>query len=84
MSAIVKQPTNAAVVTPSNTITFEPSLIYMGASGNIRVTLEGAPLIASRTLIFSPPAGSILPFKVIRVWSTNTILAGGGSIIRLF
>jgi hypothetical protein len=41
--------------------------LFAGVAGNVVVTTEGG-----HKLTFTLPAGSILPFSIVRVWSTNT------------
>jgi hypothetical protein len=70
-------PGDAAVVTPSDTVSFEPSVLYVGVTGNLRVTTaEG-----SDVLFPAVPAGFVLPVRVTRVWATNTVAS---SIVRVF
>ena len=70
-------PGNAAVVTPNDGNNFEPSVIYTGNGGTIRVlTAEGTDITVTNLA-----AGSILPVRVVRVFSTTTTATG---IIRIF
>lgn len=61
---------DAVVITPSNSIVFDPPLrgLYVGVTGNINlVTANG------NTILFSNvPAGLILPVYCAQVLSTNT------------
>jgi hypothetical protein len=71
-------PGDAAVVTPSDTNNFrEPSVIWIGTAGNVRVlTAQGSDVLFSAV-----PGGTVLPVQVIRVWSTNT---NALNIVRIF
>jgi hypothetical protein len=62
-------PGGAVAITPSNTVNLaNPSVIYIGVSGNIRVlTAQGDDVTFNAVL-----AGTVLPVQVIRVWATNT------------
>ena len=67
-------PTAAAAVTPSDTLTFPPSLIYVGSVGDVAVLpadQAGAatPLAVTFT---APPVGTTLPVLAIRVMATGT------------
>lgn len=61
-------PEDAAAVTPSDTTTFEPSVIYVGSAGNVKVdTAQGT------TVTFvGVQAGGVIPVRVRRVWSAGT------------
>lgn len=70
-------PGDAAVVTPSDGNNFQPSVIYTGSGGTIRVlTAEGTDITFTNLA-----TGSILPLRVVRVFSTITTASG---IIRIF
>lgn len=70
-------PGDAAVVTPNDGNNFEPSVIYTGTGGTIRVlTAEGTDVTFNNAL-----SGSILPVRVVRVWATNTTAT---SMVRIF
>lgn len=70
-------PGDAAAVTPSDTDTFTPSVIYTGSGGIIRVmTAQGTDVTFNAT-----QAGSVLPLQVIRVYSTTT---SATNIVRIF
>ena len=61
-------PGDAALITTSDTTTFNPSVLYVGVGGNVRVlTAQGTDIVFA-----SVPAGFILPVQVIRVYATNT------------
>ena len=61
-------PGDAALITTSDTVTFNPSVLYIGVGGNVRVlTAQGTDIVFSAV-----PAGFILPVQVIRVYATNT------------
>jgi hypothetical protein len=71
-------PGDAAAVTPSNSVNLtEPSVIYVGTSGNVQVTTA-----QGSTVVFSNMAsGAILPVQVLRVWQTNTTAT---NLVRVF
>lgn len=61
-------PGDAELVTTSDTTTFNPSVLYIGGTGNVRVqTAQGTDIVFSDV-----PAGYILPVQVIQVYATNT------------
>lgn len=73
--------TNAAAVTPSDTVnlTNVAKALYIGGAGNVAVYMEDAPLT---TVVFNnAQAGSVLPIRVVRVLATNTTATG---IVSLF
>lgn len=70
-------PGDAALVTPSDVDTFNPSVLYIGGTGNVRVlTAQGTDIVLSAI-----PAGFILPVQVIQVFATNTTVT---SIARIY
>ena len=71
-------PGDAAAVTPSDTVNFvEPSVLFVGGGGNVRVlTAQGSDVTFTGVL-----AGSILPLQVLRVFSTSTTAT---NIVRVF
>lgn len=70
-------PGDAALVTTSDVITFNPSVLYIGGGGNVRVlTAQGTDIVFG-----SVPAGFILPVQVIQVFATNTTAT---SIARIY
>lgn len=61
-------PEDAAAVTPSDTATFEPSVIYVGGAGKVKVTtVQGSDVTFTAV-----PAGTRLPVRVKRVWQNGT------------
>jgi hypothetical protein len=59
------------------TPTFNPSVLYIGGTGNVRVlTAQGTDIVFSAI-----PAGFILPVQVIQVFATNTTVT---SIARIY
>lgn len=70
-------PGDAAAVTPSDTNTFNPSVLFVGGVGN--VTLKTAQ--GSTVLFFSVPGGSIIPVQAIQVLATGTTAS---NIVRIF
>jgi hypothetical protein len=80
--------TQAAVVTPSDTIAYATNLnqacLYVGVAGDIKVILpgvtqaDGSPPTAAEAIVFKAvPAGSILPVIVDYVLATGTTAATG-------
>lgn len=61
-------PEDAAAVTKSDSTTFEPSVVYVGGAGNVKVdTAQGT------TVTFvGIQAGGVIPVRVCRVYSTDT------------
>jgi hypothetical protein len=70
-------PGDAASVTTSDTTVFSPSIVYVGVTGNVRVTTAQGTDVTFNAL----PAGAVLPVQVIKVWATNTTAS---SIVRIF
>jgi len=62
-------PGDAAAITVSDTVNLaRPSIIYVGAIGNVKVTTaEGTDVTFTNV-----QAGQVIPVQVIRVWSTGT------------
>ena len=62
-------PGDAAAVTPSDTVNLaNPSVIYVGGTGNVKVrTAQG-----SDVTFVGVPAGAVIPVQVIRVWDNGT------------
>lgn len=72
-------PGNAAAVTTSDTKNLpQPSIIYTGAGGSVKVTTADGTDITFTGL----NAGSVIPVQVIRVWSTGTTTTSG--IVAIF
>lgn len=71
-------PGSAASVTPSDTLDLPtPSVIYVGVSGNVRVTTaQGTDVIFSNV-----SSGQVIPVQVIRVWATGTTAT---TLVRIF
>ena len=62
-------PAGAQAVTPSNTVDLpNPSVIYVGTTGNIQVNTANGDTVT----FSSVPSGSVLPVQVTRVWATST------------
>ncbi len=72
----VTQPTRAQDVTPSDSTTFAPSTLYVGNTGNVRVTTAGGD-----TVTFHAVTPGFFPVRVIKVLNTNTTAS---QILRLF
>lgn len=71
----VTQPERAAIVTPSDTTTFEPSTLYIGGTGMVSVQTVGGDVVNFNNVV------GWFPVKVVKVRSTSTTATG---IIRLF
>lgn len=70
-------PGDAASVTPSDSTLFNPSVLYCGSGGIVRVrTAQGTDITFN-----SIQPGSILPLQVIRVYSSTTTAT---NIVRIF
>ena len=71
-------PGDAAVVTTSDTVNLrEPSVLFSGTGGTIRVlTAEGSDVTFTNL-----QPGAILPLRVIRVYASTTTAT---SIVRIF
>lgn len=71
-------PGDAAAVTTSNTVNFnEPSVIFAGSGGIIRVlTAQGSDVTFNNV-----QAGAILPVQVIRVFASTTTAT---NMVRIF
>lgn len=62
-------PGGAKAVTPDdNTNLTYPSVIYVGGTGNVKVTTAQGDAVTFSGV----PAGFVIPVQVIRVWSTGT------------
>ena len=71
-------PGDAAAVTPSDTNNLrEPSVIFVGTAGNVKVTTAQG----SDVVFVAVPGGTVLPVQVIRVWATGTAAT---NIVRIF
>lgn len=55
-------------VTPSDTGRIRATALYVGGGGNLHVLMEDE----SEVTFIGVPAGSILPIRVLRVFSTST------------
>ena len=72
-------PGDAAAVTTSDTLTLpQPSIIYSGSGGSVKVTTAQGTDITFTGLA----PGSIIPVQVIRVWTTGTTTTTG--IVAIF
>lgn len=62
-------PGDAAAVTPNDSTNLsQPSVIYVGGAGNVKVrTAQGTDVTFTGVL-----GGTVIPVQVIRVWSTGT------------
>ena len=75
-------PGNAGTVTVSDSVNLpEPSIIYVGAAGNVKVTTARG----SDVTFIGVQAGQVIPVQVLRVWSTGTTVATPNTnLIRIF
>lgn len=71
-------PGGAEAVTPNDSTNLTtPSVIYVGVSGNVKVTTAQG----DATTFVGVLAGTVIPVQVIRVWSTGTTAT---SIVRIY
>jgi hypothetical protein len=70
-------PGDATDLSPSDTDTFTPSVIYCGGGGSVAVTTAQGSDVTFTGL----PPGAIIPVQVIRVYSTGTSTSG---LLRIF
>ena len=62
-------PEDAAAVTPSDTVDLPQfSVIFVGGAGNVKVTTAQGSAVTFSGM----NAGSVIPVRVRRVWSTGT------------
>ena len=62
-------PEDAAAVTPSDTVDLPQfSVIFVGGGGNVKVTTAQGSAVTFSGM----NAGSVIPVRVRRVWSTGT------------
>jgi len=62
-------PGGATAVTPNDSTNLaNPSVIYVGGAGNVKVTTAQGDAVTFNGLT----AGTVIPVQVIRVWSTGT------------
>ena len=62
--------TNAVLITPNDStdLVAVTRAVYIGTTGNMKVTMQD-----SGTVLFTGiPAGTTLPIRVSRIWSTTT------------
>ena len=62
--------TNAVLVSPNDSadLGYTTRAVYIGTTGNMKVTMQD-----SGTVLFTGiPAGTTLPIRVSRIWSTTT------------
>ena len=71
-------PGGATAVTPSDSVNLPtPSVVFVGSSGNIKVTTAQGDEVT----FFGLSAGQVIPVQVIRVWATDTTAAG---LVRVY
>jgi hypothetical protein len=75
-------PGDAGAVTVSDTVNLAtPSVIYVGAAGNVKVTTAQG----SDVTFVGLQAGQVIPVQVIRVWSSGTTVATPNTnLLRIF
>lgn len=62
-------PGDAAAVTPNDSTNLsQPSVIYVGGAGNVKVTTAQGTAVTFTAV----NAGTVIPVQVLRVWSTGT------------
>lgn len=62
-------PEGAEAITKSDTVDLtSPSVVYVGGDGNVKVTTANDDVVTFTGLV----AGSTIPVRVKRVWSTDT------------
>lgn len=62
-------PGGAMAVTPSDTANLtNPSVIYVGSGGNVKVTTASGDVVTFTGVL----GGTVIPVQVIRVWSGST------------
>lgn len=66
------QAENAAAVSASDAVTFEPGTLYVGIGGTVSVTTYGG----TTALIRNVPSGTIIPVLATKVNLTNTTATG--------
>ena len=61
---------HATVVSPNDSLdlTYDTRGLYIGGDGDLKVTTAGGDVLT----FYNATAGSIIPVRVIRVWSTGT------------
>jgi len=71
-------PGGATAVTPSDSVNLPtPSVVYVGASGNVKVTTAQGDELT----FFGLPSGQVIPVQVIRVWATGTTAS---NLVRVY
>jgi len=62
-------PGDAAAVTPNDSTNLaQPSVIYVGGAGNVKVTTAQGTAVTFTAV----NSGTVIPVQVLRVWSTGT------------
>jgi hypothetical protein len=71
-------PGDAAAVTPSDSVNFAtPSVVWVGTTGNVKVTTsQGTDIVFTAV-----PGGAVLPLQVLRVWANGTTAT---NLVRIF
>ena len=62
--------THANAITPNDStdITYATRALYIGGSGNVKVTMISGDVVTLTGVV----AGTMLPLRVTRVWATGT------------
>ena len=61
-------PEDAVAVTPSDVTTFESSMLYVGSTGDVKVTTAQGTDVTFTAV----PAGTVLPVRIKKVFATGT------------
>ena len=62
-------PAGAVAVVPSDSVNLSnPSVVYVGVGGNVKVTTANGDVAVFTGLL----GGTVIPVQVIRVWSAST------------
>ncbi len=72
----ITQPERAEAISPSDSAAFSASTLFVGTSGNLRVTTAGGD-----TVTFAGVPVGFFPVKVTKVLATGTTAS---NIVRLF
>lgn len=70
-------PGNALEVTPDDFTAFNPSVLYVGVAGDVKVTTARDSVVTFKNV----PAGQVVPVQVSKVWVDGTTASG---IVRIF
>jgi len=70
-------PEGAAAVTPSDTVTFAPSVVYVGGTGNVKVTCANGDVVTFTNI----QGGGVIPVRVKQVFATDTTAT---TLVRIY